>query len=124
MTTSNGPTSGNLLQESPVQPNVAHQFGMKRGRHQIALLAYDGPTVELNENLDLLTDGLDHGSPDEYRSDLSEFGYLQIRFEGVGLAPVAVPNDAEIHQTQKRVPVDHFLRHHDHPCTRPEHRHP
>src|SRR5688500_7087728 len=111
MTTSNGPTSGNLLQESPVQTNVAHQFGMKRRHHQIALLAYDGSAVELSENHDLLTDGLDHRSPDEYRADLSEFGYLQIRFEGVGLAPVAVANDAEIHQTQKRVPVDHFLRH-------------
>ena len=79
-----------------MQPAIIAQLGVEGRDEHPSRSAQHGPAVDLGEDLDALTDGLDDGRPDEHGMEgpASEAGDVEVGLEGLPLAAEGVaPHD-------------------------------
>ena len=86
-----------------VEPQVACQLGVERGRQERALAHQHRVAVDASQDIDVLADRRDPRGADEHARERRPADALdrQRGFERLALAPVVVPPDAYVEEPER-----------------------
>ena len=110
-----------------MKTRVVGEFWMERCHGTSSVTRKDSDTVERSQDFDIVANSLDQGCTNEHR--MKRFGKacdLNVGFETVELAPVAVTTNCDVDQTEATLvwsTAEHLCRTEDHPRAGAENRH-